>query len=1137
MLTTKRVLGLLFFIVFNTTFAQQDTLFWFAAPDVSSAVGDTPIKLNFSTYAQSSDVVISQPANSAFAPILVSIPANSISVVDLTPFLTDVESHGADMVDTTGIKITATNPVSVNYSLEVNGNREIFSLKGTKGLGDEFYTPFQKYWDNASVSPSTFSSIEIVATVDNTTILVTPRTDVVGHAVDATFSQVLNEGETFSVRDVNLSAATSLAGSIISSNQPVSVTVFSGALDNAGCSSTVGEQLVSKAYLGKDFIVHKTTATDERIYVLATENSTNINITNSGSTSTLINWGETYELALTDAINFIETSKPVYVFQVSGNGCNLGGTQLPAVSCNGKSEQAFNRISGDSLGLMVYVRTAYTNDFQINGSTTLLQSSDFTVVPGTSGDYSVALKYFSTADIVVGTYNLITNTSDIFGLGVVNGESGNGSAFSFVSEFASYPFVNAGIDGTVCANSTFSLNGLIGGGDVDITWGSSGFGSFTSGLTALNNTYEPSDLDTLISPLEIVLSSNGICPQVKDTLFLTVTPSPLVNASVDQIVCENNAVVQLNGSVSGGASTGLWSKSGTGSFVSSNTDLAANYIPSNTDITNGSVTLVLESTSMGSCQLEKDTMMVQITPAPIVDAGVDTILVCSNNPNFSILGTVSGGTTTGKWITTGNGLFSPNNLSLNADYTPSPNDIASGEIMIFLQSTNNGDCFPVEDSIVVIFTDEPDVEAGANIVSCTNAPEVVLNGSVSGPTSTGVWSNGNGLFSVDSTDLSATYTPTASEISSGTVTLILASTNNGGCNAENDQVQISFVAPPFANFNFNEICEGNQTDFTDFSLNGAGSIVNWSWDFGDTQVGSTQNPSNTYAGNGTYPVELIVESDFGCFDTVVKNVNVFEVPQANFDYNADCPNDQVIIQFNDQSSISNGSILTWFYDFGGSGSQSVQNPLQLFNGTGNYTITQIVTSDQGCKDTIKQVINVPARPEAGFLYSSGNAQNIGSEFIFTDTSLNSVDWYWNFGNGEEAITQDASTFYFENGTYTVMQIVENSFGCLDSASVNININKVVTEINQLIPNAISPNGDGKNDVWKLEFIELLNPQAEIIIVNRWGQTIFESVGYSDPWDGTYNGEEIPEGTYYYIIKVSDSEIYEGTILVLKSANN
>ena len=99
---------------------------------------------------------------------------------------------------------------------------------------------------------------------------------------------------------------------------------------------------------------------------------------------------------------------------------------------------------------------------------------------------------------------------------------------------------------------------------------------------------------------------------------------------------------------------------------------------------------------------------------------------------------------------------------------------------------------------------------------------------------------------------------------------------------------------------------------------------------------------------------------------------------------------------------------------------------------------------------------------------------------------------------------------------------------------------MTNEINTLIPNAISPNGDGKNDVWKLEFVSLLYPEARVEIYNRWGQQLFSSQGYSSPWDGTYNNELVPDGTYYYVIDLNDPnepEPFKGAILVLKSINN
>ncbi|MEZ4889549.1 MAG: gliding motility-associated C-terminal domain-containing protein [Crocinitomicaceae bacterium] len=100
----------------------------------------------------------------------------------------------------------------------------------------------------------------------------------------------------------------------------------------------------------------------------------------------------------------------------------------------------------------------------------------------------------------------------------------------------------------------------------------------------------------------------------------------------------------------------------------------------------------------------------------------------------------------------------------------------------------------------------------------------------------------------------------------------------------------------------------------------------------------------------------------------------------------------------------------------------------------------------------------------------------------------------------------------------------------------VTVNNVTTEISTLIPNVISPNGDGLNDVWKLEFIHLLYPQATVQIFNEWGQLLFQSEGYTTPWDGTYHGKDVPDGNYFYVINLNadvEQPIYKGVLLVLR----
>ena len=1118
--------------------AQKDTAFWFAAPEIANSIGDSPVFLRFLSYNDPATITVSQPANGGFTPIVVNLGSNSIDSIDLTAFLADIESPAGNTVSTNGLKITSTGIISAYYELLANGNRELFSLKGAQSLGDNFYTPFQKSWNNGVTTPASFSSIEIVASEDGTTVLITPKTDIVGHSANTSFSVSLNEGETYSARDLSLDADSSLSGSIVSSNKPIAVTVFSGALSSQGCLSTMGDQITPADYVGTDYIIHKGNSGTEKIIILSTQNATSLSIENTTSTNTLINWSETYTYNLTDSITYIHSSKPIYVWHATGNGCDLSGTQVPNTFCTGTYSTSFSRGNSDSLNLFLFVKAGFEGDFELNGNSTIVTASSFYDVPGMNGEYKAANIYLPLATVPVNSYNELVNTSDVFGLGVLNGGNSQGSGYTYLSEYTSYPFIEAGNNDTLCANTVLNLNGSIGGGDYTGLWSSSGFGSFLFGNDTLSNQYIISELDTAISPINIILSTTGRCTPLKDTIELFISPSPFVNAGADQTVCANNAAVQLSGSVSGGSSTGIWVTSGNGTFSPNDTTIGAVYIPAVSDTTNGGVTLILTSTNFGICNAVMDTMNIFITTSPTVDAGIDTIFVCENNSLVNLNGSVSGASTTGKWTTPGDGLFIPDNVTLNGAYQSSPFDILNGGVILYLESTNNGDCIAATDSVYVVYTPKPLVNAGASIITCANNSPVQLSGLISGPTTTGFWSGGNGTFSTDSTDLNSIYTPTITEVNSGTIVLTLTSTNNQTCVSEFSTVQIDIVSPPFANFNFTNECLGTEMTFTDFSLSGFGIITEWSWNLGDLSTDTTQNVNHTYGNSINYDVELTVTTDVGCVDTVVKTISVYEIPTSSFSFTSDCSTNNIVLSFDDESS-SSDVLNYWFYDFGTPGNSSTENPIQVFTNSGNYNVTYLVGTVNGCFDTVVQPVVIPPKPTAGFFYNTSNGLNIGATFNFIDTSANSMSYVWDFGDGNHSTDQNPNNTFFTNGTYSVTQHVTSSFGCTDSVTNIISINTVTEEISSLIPNAISPNGDDKNDVWKLDFLKFLDSEITVDIFNRWGQSIFHSDGYDNPWDGTYNGVLVADGTYFFIINLNDNSetsVFKGSILVMENAN-
>ena len=136
---------------------------------------------------------------------------------------------------------------------------------------------------------------------------------------------------------------------------------------------------------------------------------------------------------------------------------------------------------------------------------------------------------------------------------------------------------------------------------------------------------------------------------------------------------------------------------------------------------------------------------------------------------------------------------------------------------------------------------------------------------------------------------------------------------------------------------------------------------------------------------------------------------------------------------------------------------------------------------------------------------------------FTDLSNNAVTWSWNFGDAVgNSSQQNPSYNYSDTGTYVVLLIVSDQFGCIDSTFRNI-----IVQLPPKVPNAFSPNGDGENDVLYVKggpFIKL-----EFNIYNEWGERIFASDKQEKGWDGIKDGAPQPIGVYAYTLTATTAD--------------
>jgi gliding motility-associated-like protein len=173
----------------------------------------------------------------------------------------------------------------------------------------------------------------------------------------------------------------------------------------------------------------------------------------------------------------------------------------------------------------------------------------------------------------------------------------------------------------------------------------------------------------------------------------------------------------------------------------------------------------------------------------------------------------------------------------------------------------------------------------------------------------------------------------------------------------------------------------------------------------------------------------------------------------------------------------------------------------------------LIVDINGCTGTDTVVINyfpLPiANAGADINILNGTSTTLGGSP--TTSSSNTVVWVpSNDVTDTTAFNPTASP----DSTITYTVYVTDANGCVASDDITI---VVLPDI--IFPNGFSPNGDGDNDVWIIDFISEF-PDCEVEVFNRWGQPIFYSKGYATPWDGTYNGNPVTVGTYYYVIKLN-----------------
>jgi PKD repeat protein len=504
-------------------FGQTDTEFWFVAPEITEGHGNfpggEPVYFRVSALELDAEVRIYQPANSAGMDTTFTVPAKSTLSIDASPWINDLENKPGDLVLNKGVHIVSNNLITVYYDEDEYWNQDIFALKGKNALGLEFYTPFNHTWGNGTnYLPRAYSSIDIVATENNTIVTITPTADVVGHGAGSTFSVTLQRGETYSCLAASQTAAGHLGGSHITSTKPIAVTLKDDSVHGTpqGCKDLMGDQTVpiinanGKRVVGYEYIVMRGkinlidpnaavpdpdgVATGERIFVMATEPNTQVFI-DGVLLTTLTNPGEQIDYQVSNNSTHVEGDKPIMVFHAAGFGCELGGAILPTVDgCTGSLDVSFTRSTTRNFYLNITTIDAAKHAFTMHYE----DSSTFTIPdtwfePVGSTDY-VCLKkenklfpISQSGGVPQGEVVRITNSVSVFQLGLIEGGTTTGCKYGYFSEYSQNSgqvmVVESGSKSVFsCAGDTVHLSAH---GGISYTWSPSDYLSDPNGASTI----------------------------------------------------------------------------------------------------------------------------------------------------------------------------------------------------------------------------------------------------------------------------------------------------------------------------------------------------------------------------------------------------------------------------------------------------------------------------------------------------------------------------------------------------------------------------------------------------------------------------------------------------------------------------
>lgn len=370
----------------------------------------------------------------------------------------------------------------------------------------------------------------------------------------------------------------------------------------------------------------------------------------------------------------------------------------------------------------------------------------------------------------------------------------------------------------------------------------------------------------------------------------------------------------------------------------------------------------------------------------------------------------------------------------------------------------------------------------------------------------------------------------------GNYWVTLIGSSNGTC-ADTSTVQLSVFADLSPQFSSpGPVCfDGHLLNFNASGFSTSNPQV--TWNFGSDANIPTSNNINAsgiqFNEPGTYPVTLTINEN-GCTESITQDVWVVTDPSIDWSFLPEDACAGSYIRFYANAISETPMYFEWSV---GGVTFNVEDPSLFCESPGVYSASLHAYTLAGCvADLYAQsdsAFIIHPAPINGFTISPDVITIDNPSISIADSSSGATTCVYLMSDGGSIEAFDGQYTFTEFGQQTIVQVLENEFGCKSSATAYVDIGGTIV----FVPNSFTPDGDGVNDAWRPEMIGVTEYHLEIY--NRWGVKIFESDDFNEYWMGNKDGGKyyVENGSYEYRIffkdQLSKTKAIKGNIVVLR----